>query len=64
MSVIIEVRGGCVTAVATEEETTVVVVDWDNIEAGAERPELPEPFGYTSDGSVGCKGTWYDAELN
>lgn len=45
MKIYIEVRGGVVQSVftATEiEDIEVEVVDYDNIEAGDEAPELPE----------------------
>ena len=41
----VEVRGGVVDAVYTDQEgeqIQVVLVDWDNIEAGDAVPELPD----------------------
>lgn len=47
MSIYIEVEGGVVQDVYTDNDALanvhIVVVDWDNIEAGDEKPETPRP---------------------
>ena len=38
--VIVEIRGGCVWTVKANEEITVIVRDWDNIEQGDDDPAI------------------------
>lgn len=46
MKIIIDVRGGVIQEVITDEECEVMVVDWDNIkEGGADVPTEFEKYG-------------------
>jgi len=48
--IIIEISGGMVTSITTnlkQDDIDVYVVDWDNINAGDEVPEIPCQIEYT-----------------
>ena len=46
MKIIIDVRGGVVQEVITDDECEVMIVDWDNIkERGGETPTEFEKYG-------------------
>lgn len=42
MKLIIEVEGGVVTKITSEEPVKYVVVDWDNIDAGDDVPDIDD----------------------
>lgn len=44
--IVIVVSGGVVQGVASNMDVDVTLVDWDNIKAGDDAPELPEGMTY------------------
>lgn len=50
--VVIVVSGGMVQGVASNMDIEVTLVDWDNIQVGDKRPQLPEGMQYNRTDSV------------
>ena len=65
MQIIIQVRGGVVASVQASARVDVTVVDWDEINAGEDRPTLPAGCRYEQTGDlardveVSCPLDWW-----